>query len=190
MNAILFRTSAFLRLSLLGPVLVAILFVAQLASVVGETEADESGGPKDRVPALSVLPPDHGWGVPAAGASFEVDLTGRYFGTSWGQVTLKKVGTQTYEGTYSDTYRTGVGHIKLQWSSESMRYEGTWGEGVHRGGEISIRVRADGKAIRGAWTTNKDCEIKPGIPSLVDLEWTPVKGKDKALKLKGKTSDF
>ena len=73
MNAIIFRTSAFLRLSLLGPILVAVLFVAQLASVGGETEVVESGVLKDQVPAASFLLPDHGWGVPAPGASFEVD---------------------------------------------------------------------------------------------------------------------
>ena len=59
-----------------------------------------------------------------------------------------------------------------------------------RSANISIRVRADGKEIRGAWTTNKDCKIKPGIPSLADLEWTPVKGKDKAPKFKVKRSNF
>ena len=74
------------------------------------------------------------------------------------------------QGLYSDTYRQDIGRLTLKWSTASHRWEGTWGEGKHRYGMISIRVLPDG-SIRGAWTTNKDCLIRPGVPALSDLEW-------------------
>lgn len=190
MNAILFRTTSILRLSLLCPVLVAFLFGLQLASVFGEDEGNDSAAPKEQLPvwALDAGWPDHG--IQREDASLNVDLTGTYFGTSWGTVMLKKTEKGSYEGTYSDTYSKDVGRIKLQWSTKSMRFEGTWGEGDHRGGKISIRVLPDGKSIRGAWTTREDCKIRPGIPSLADLEWKPVPGVGKLPRLKVEHSDF
>lgn len=101
-------------------------------------------------------------------------LSGTWQGMDWGIVTLKQVAANTYEGTYTDTYRTAVGRIKLAWSAESGRFDGTWGEGTYRHGTISVRILPNRKGIRGAWTTDKSCEHRPGLPALSDLDWTPV----------------
>lgn len=104
-------------------------------------------------------------------------LAGTWRGTDWGTVTLKQVSANTYEGTYTDTYGTAVGRIKLAWSQESKRFDGTWGEGTYRHGTISVRILPDRKGIRGAWTTDKSCEHRPGIPALSDLDWVAVPEK-------------
>jgi RNA polymerase sigma factor (sigma-70 family) len=100
------------------------------------------------------------------------DLSGNWHGDDWGNVKLASAGKGVYEGTYSDTFGKDVGNIRVSWSAESNRFEGTWSEGTYRFGRVSLRLTDDGKFIRGAYSCDPKCDYKPGIPSLADLQWS------------------
>lgn len=97
------------------------------------------------------------------------DLSGRWQGEEWARVELKAVKPGTYEGTYTDTFGPGPGTISLTWEAFDRRFNGTWAEGKDRFGTISVRL--DGGEIRGAFTTDPNCKIRPGKPALADLRW-------------------
>ncbi|TWU12097.1 Serine/threonine-protein kinase PrkC [Symmachiella macrocystis] len=106
------------------------------------------------------------------------EISGRWHGEGWGQVSLKKIEPGKYQGTYTDTFGDEEGHIQLKWSRIERRLNGTWQEGKDRFGKISVRL-VD-KEVRGAWTTNRKSGINPGTPELADLLWTRKANTEKA----------
>lgn len=102
------------------------------------------------------------------------NVVGTWTGTDWGRVELRAVENGVVEGTYSDTFGTATGEIKLKFNERSRRFDGIWREGKYRHGRISIRLGIDRKSVRGAWTTDESCEHDPGFPALSDLEWAAV----------------
>jgi RNA polymerase sigma factor (sigma-70 family) len=111
------------------------------------------------------------------------DPSGHWHGDNWGNVKLAAAGKGFYEGTYSDTFGKDVGKIRVSWSTDSNRFEGTWSEGTYRFGRISLRVTEDGKVIRGAYSCDPKCDFRPGIPSLADLQWR--RGKSPITNVEG-----
>jgi hypothetical protein len=99
------------------------------------------------------------------------NVSGTWNGEDWGNVELHRTREGVYDGTYTDTWGEGIGKIHLKWSPQQQRFLGTWRQGADRFGEISIRMRKDGKTIRGAYTTDPHCKIAPADPKLADLEW-------------------
>jgi serine/threonine-protein kinase len=97
------------------------------------------------------------------------DISGRWSGEDWGQVTLARSAAGEYTGTFSDTVSKRPGKITLRWSRIERRFNGTWSEGEARFGQLSIRL-ADGE-IRGALTTDPGSTVNPATPRLADLLW-------------------
>jgi hypothetical protein len=97
------------------------------------------------------------------------DIAGNWSGAEWGEVVLTETRAGEYQGTYTHTAQDKVGAIELKWSPLEGRYKGVWREGKNRSGKIALRM-VD-QEIRGAWTTSKRSEIKPGTPELADLAW-------------------
>ena len=97
------------------------------------------------------------------------DIAGRWRGEKWGEVMLEQKQPSKYEGTYTGTTEDKPGSIQVKWSRIERRYNGTWREGKDRYGKISVRLVDD--EIRGAWTTSKKSDAKPGTPKLADLCW-------------------
>jgi serine/threonine-protein kinase len=97
------------------------------------------------------------------------DISGRWSGEDWGQVTLAATAAGEYTGTFSDTVSKQPGKLSLRWSRIERRFNGTWSEGEARFGQLSIRV-TDGE-IRGALTTDAASTVNPATPRLADLTW-------------------
>jgi RNA polymerase sigma factor (sigma-70 family) len=160
------------KLKLATTVFVALVAISTVAwlplpSSSAGTEPEVSSKPRARDPG-SLL---GGLDVPEP-----ADISGRWQGEDWGQVELKRIKPGIYEGTYTDTFGPGPGTITLKWSAEDRRFTGAWAEGKDRYGVLS--VRPDGREIRGAFTTDPNCKIRPGKPALADLRW--VRGDEKA----------
>jgi len=100
------------------------------------------------------------------------DIAGTWTGEDWGTVVLTKAGDKEYTGTYTDTDYKQRGEIQLRWSRIERQYNGTWREGDHRSGDLSVYKVGD--EIRGAMTT--DPKSQPNAPGLHGLTWTRVKG--------------
>jgi serine/threonine protein kinase len=103
------------------------------------------------------------------------DISGKWQGEDWGQVTLTQTAPGEYTGTYTDTVvkEKGAGKIDLKWSRIERRFNGTWREGDDdRFGTLSVHLV--GKEIRGALTTSAKSKINPATPRLAELAWTPV----------------
>jgi RNA polymerase sigma factor (sigma-70 family) len=100
------------------------------------------------------------------------DLSGSWQGDGWGTVVLRPGKKGAFEGDYTDTFGKDVGRIAVQWSAASRRYEGTWSEGKFRFGRIALEAAKNGEEISGAWTTDRNCEHQPGVPSLASLRWS------------------
>jgi hypothetical protein len=98
-------------------------------------------------------------------------LSSAWRGEEWGEVVLRQVKPGEYEGTYTDTWGTDTGRLRLIWSPQQQRFLGTWREGTARFGDISLRLAKDGKTIRGAYTTDARSKIRPANPKLADLQW-------------------
>jgi len=143
-----------------------ILLAAILGSCLLPALAQTAEGPRVFGTTAYPLPDDYRPRILPA-----PDLAGTWSGSNWGQVELIPGEDETYTGTYSDTYGKDTGRLRVRWSAQTRRFEGTWSEGAYRHGRVSIRVLSGGKAIRGAYTTDLSCEIRPGIPALADLEW-------------------
>ncbi len=117
--------------------------------------------------------------LPKAEADLPPDLSGRWHGPEWGRVELARTSRPgTYVGTYDDTFGPVKGSITLEWMPREGRYHGRWGEGTDRFGTLS--VRRHGGEIRGAFTTDPGCKLRPGVPALSDLRWTPPSAADPA----------
>ena len=74
--------------------------------------------------------------------------------TGWGRVTWASDGS----GTYTDTYGTGPGTMKLRRTGDRT-YEGTWGESAKRHGTMVISLSGDSNQITGTWKPDPDCTI-------------------------------
>ncbi len=96
-------------------------------------------------------------------------ISGRWTGDEWGQVVLEEKQPGKYAGTYTDTFGDQPGRLQLNWSRVERRFNGTWGEGEDRFGQISVRL-IDGE-VRGGWTTDKKSKINAATPRLADLLW-------------------
>jgi hypothetical protein len=108
------------------------------------------------------------------------DISGRWQGDGWGQVTLKQGAPGEYTGTYTDTVakEKQPGKLTLKWSRIERRFNGTWREGDDdRFGDLSVRLVDN--AIRGALTTSDKSKINPATPRLADLVWTQAKAVQK-----------
>lgn len=154
----------------------------------GNAEKDERptpiAGPKRRV------------GFPDGGDLHEPpppDISGKWYGAEWGHVELAMSKPGKYVGTYDDTFGPVKGSITLEWLPLEQRYQGKWGEGRDRFGTISVRLYGrktrpyplyDGGAVfmkpqehdgelRGAYTADPTCKLRPGTPALSDLKWIP-----------------
>ena len=99
-----------------------------------------------------------------------LDIAGQWTGEDWGQVVLKKTSPTEYTGTYTDTSGKHPGEIQLKWSRVQRRFNGTWGEGDDRFGELSVRRVGD--EIHGAATVDPKSRINPNTLRLTDLTWT------------------
>jgi|GEM_PF-2176351 len=114
------------------------------------------------------------FGLLPAAAAQPPDISGSWHGPEWGDVELTPSGTETYAGSYTDTFGKRPGEIRLTWSLVERRFHGTWREASDRFGELSVR-RA-GEEIRGAFTTDARSKINPSTPRLADLTWTRKQG--------------
>lgn len=108
-------------------------------------------------------------GMVLMSASEPHDIAGQWIGDDWGVVVLKQSPSGEYEGSFTGSVPDKSGAMQLKWSRFERRFNGTWQEGDHRRGKISLRV-VDGE-IRGAWTTPKRENSQPGTPRLGDLLW-------------------
>jgi hypothetical protein len=101
------------------------------------------------------------------------DISGKWRGEDWGQVTLRQTAPGDYSGTYTETVakEKGPGTIELKWSRIEQRYNGTWHEGGEdRFGDLSVRLVEN--EIHGALTTDAKSRINPGTPHLAEVAWT------------------
>ena len=98
------------------------------------------------------------------------DITGTWYGDSWGEVELDHQALGRYEGVYSGTFGDRAGKIELEWSRIERRFNGTWQEGEDGSGEVSLRHSDD--RIFGARTSQKESAVKPNRPKLSDFQWT------------------
>ena len=98
------------------------------------------------------------------------DIAGKWTGEEWGTVVLEEKHPGKYEGHYTGTTADEPGSIQVKWSRLEGRFNGAWKEGGDRSGKISLRLVDD--EIRGAWTTTRKSDAKPGTPKLADLLWT------------------
>jgi hypothetical protein len=103
------------------------------------------------------------------------DLSGTWTGDEWGTVVLQQTKDGGFDGTYTDTFGKDVGRISVRWTPASRRFEGTWSEGRFRFGHIALEAAGGGGAITGAYTTDPNCTINPGVPSLASLRWRKAK---------------
>ena len=99
------------------------------------------------------------------------DVSGRWGGNDWGLVELSQSADGSFEGTYSSTYGTDVGRIKVFWSPRLGLYVGTWGEGRYRFGRVSFSVLRDGATVGGEYSADPDCELQPGVPGYKAFVW-------------------
>jgi galactose mutarotase-like enzyme len=112
-------------------------------------------------------------GMLLAKATDSPDISGRWQGEGWGQLTLKQIRPGEYTGTYTDTVNKEKepGTIELKWSRIERRFNGAWREGDDdRFGDLSIRL-VDNE-IRGALTTDAQSKINPATPRLADFACT------------------
>lgn len=93
-------------------------------------------------------------------------LSGRWTGLDWGNVMIEGL-----NGTYSDTYGTTPGQIRLTAKTNGM-YSGTWSEGLLRFGTLELKF--DGPdVLTGTWTADPKCEKKAKDGG--DIRWTRMK---------------
>ena len=86
----------------------------------------------------------------------ESEILGSWTGADWGTVEIKGV-----TGTYSSTYRTGLGRFSIMKLSDRT-YRGVWGESQKRHGTFTLIVSRDWQTISVNWKGDEDCEISPG----------------------------
>lgn len=90
-------------------------------------------------------------------------LDGKWSGEAWGNVTFRG-----YSGTYSSTYGTGPGKIKII-NREDGTLFGQWGESDARHGSLQISFE-DGDTLIGTWRPDADCTI--GGKEGGSIRWT------------------
>jgi hypothetical protein len=108
--------------------------------------------------------------LPLSSESESPDIVGQWSGTDWGTVVLNRTNPGEYMGTYSHSVGTLPGEVQLKWSQRERRYNGTWREGEHQFGELSLRLVGD--EIRGAHTTDPKSKTDQPRPVLGDVTWT------------------
>lgn len=112
-------------------------------------------------------------GLLARGVRIRPDIAGHWDG--WGRVELRETSSGVYQGSYTGTFGTQPGMLKLEWSAEDGRYHGEWKEGNgDRFGELTARRTDQGNVILGAFAADANSKINPGKPKLADFEWTRV----------------
>jgi hypothetical protein len=79
---------------------------------------------------------------------------GSWASRDWGEVVLNADGT----GTYTDTFGTGPGRIRLDPTCDRS-YKGSWGESNQRSGTLVIILSPDGRTITGTWTPDASSTI-------------------------------
>ena len=103
-------------------------------------------------------------------AAAQADLSGKWSGAEWGDVTLERIGAVSYAGTYSTTFKKDVGRVTF--SLVAGKYEGKWWEGTFRIGTLTLEASRDGRSLSGVWTTSSASSINPGEPKSAQLRWT------------------
>lgn len=101
----------------------------------------------------------------AAAAPHEIEAAGEWSGDDWGNVVIATDGT----GSYTDTFGTGPGRLRLQGGGD-RRYAGTWGESSQRFGTLELLLSPDGRTITGTWTPDPRSSL--GSPTGGSLVWT------------------
>lgn len=99
------------------------------------------------------------------------DLSGTWVGADWGTVTLRHTSGGRYVGTYTGTYGRHVGRIVLWPSAEAGRYDGSWGEGDFRFGQLVVRVPLPVRAVEGSYGADPKCRHQPGLPARQGFSW-------------------
>jgi hypothetical protein len=102
-------------------------------------------------------------GADKATARFE--LLGQWTGAEWGDVVIAADGS----GSYTDTYHTGPGRLRLVRAGD-RRYEGTWSESRQRYGTVVLELQPQGNVATGTWTPSQESTIgsRTGGP----VSWT------------------
>ena len=121
-------------------------------------------------PAGAVAPAEPGGA--RADATLVPDLSGRWEGTWWGVVVLRRDG-DGYAGTYTDTYGKDVGRLRLWFDRRTGRFEGVWWEGRYRFGRLRLSV-AGGRSAEGCYGADPGCELRPGWPATQAFRWVRV----------------
>jgi hypothetical protein len=91
-------------------------------------------------------------------------IVGRWNGGGWGYVVMRSDGT----GSYTDTYKTGPGEMKLEVVGPRT-YKGSWGESEQRHGTLEVTVSDDGNSVKGTWEPDPSSTI--GTKSGGTITW-------------------
>ncbi|MCG8651917.1 MAG: protein kinase, partial [Pirellulales bacterium] len=112
-----------------------------------------------------------GMGLVAFQMTGPVDITGKWTGENWKNVSLSSVEEASgwYTGSFTDA-QGRRGALQLEWSHLQRRYNGRWKVGGEQSGSITLRA-GDGGAVRGAVSVDPDSQVASNMPRLREFSW-------------------